>query len=139
MLNIYYKIWADAIAFEKNKRGKDLNWKTISLIAMSALQGLNLLAVLIVLRALTHRQMPVLLPVHIFNMTALNSFCAIVLIFFIPFVVLNYLLVFYNNRYEALLKTYPDKKGKLYRAYFLWSVGVIVVPLIFYVVFIKIV
>lgn len=139
MLNLYYKIWADAILFEKSKRGKDVNWKTITLIAISILQGLNLLVILFLLRWFSHRQIPVLIPVHIFNMSALNSACAIILVFFIPFVIFNYLLIYNNNQYLDLVKKYPDHKGKLYRNYFLFSLGVIIVPVIFKLVFITIV
>jgi len=139
MLSIYYKIWADAILFEKSKRGKDVNWKTITIIAVSLLQGLNLFVLLFILRWLTHKQLPILLPVSIFNMSALNSACAIILIFFAPFVILNYLLIYYNNKYLEIIRRYPDRKGKLYRNYFLWSLGVIVIPVVFKLVFITIV
>lgn len=136
---MYYKIWVDVIVFEKSKRGKDINWKTISLISVSILQGLNLLVLLYLVRRLTHHKMPVLLPISIFNMYLLNDFVSIILTFFVPFVILNYLLIFYNERYVELLKRYPDHKGKLYRTYFLWSVGIIVIPILFNLVFIKIV
>lgn len=139
MLNIYYKIWADAILSEKSKRGKDVNWKTITLISVSLLQGLNLFVLLFILRWLTHGQMPILLPLSIFNMSALNSACAIILIFFAPFVILNYPLIYYNNQYLEIIKKYPYQKGKLYRNYFLWSLGVIVIPIVFKLVFITIV
>lgn len=139
MLSIYYKIWADAILFEKAKREKDINWKTITIISVSLLQGLNLLVLLYLLRWISRGQMPILLPLSIFNMSALNSACAIILVFFIPFVILNYLLVYYNNRYLEIIKTYPNRKGKLYRNYFLWSVGIIIIPIVFKLVFITIV
>lgn len=139
MLNLYYIIWADAILFEKSKRGKDINWKTITLIAISLLRGLNLFVLLFLLRWLSHGQMPILLPMNIFNMSALNSACAIVLIFLVPFVILNYLLVYYNNRYLEIINKYPYRKGKLYRNYFLWSLGVIIIPIVFKLVFITIV
>lgn len=139
MLNLYYRIWADAILFEKLKRGKDINWKTITLIAISLLQGLNLLVLLFLLRWLSHGRMPILLPMGIFNMSILNSACAIVLIFFVPFVILNYLLVYYNNKYLEIINKYPYRNGKLYRNYFLWSLGIIIIPIVFKLVFITIV
>ena len=139
MLNLYYRIWADAILFEKSKRGKGVNWKTITLIAISSLQGLNLLVLLFLLRWLSHGRMPILLPVSIFNMSALNNACAIILIFFAPFLILNYLLVYYNNQYLEIIKKYSYRNGKLYRSYFLWSLGVIIIPIVFKLVFITIV
>ena len=139
MLSIYYKVWVDALVFEKSKRGKDINWKTITIISVSVLQGLNLAVLLYLIRLLTHHKMPVLLPVSIFNMYLLNDFVSIILTFFTPFIILNYLLIFYNNRYITLLKKYPAHKGKLYRTYFLWSMGVIIIPVLFNLVFIKII
>lgn len=134
MLTIYDRIWADAIAHERNKKRKESAWKLFTLISISMLQGLNLLALLFIFRWLTHGKMPILLPVHIFNKAALNSFCSIFLVFFIPFVILNYLLIFYNNRYELLLKQYSGN-GKLYRNYFIFSVGIIAVPVVLKFIF----
>jgi hypothetical protein len=135
MLSIYYKIWVDAIAFEQKKKQKETGWRTILLIIMSILQGTNLLALLFVFRWLSHRRMPIVLPVYFFNWNLFNTIVAVVLTFFVPFVLLNYLLIFYNKRYSTLLQIYPNKHGKLYRNYALISLGVIVIPLIFKFIF----
>jgi hypothetical protein len=125
----------DAIIYEKAKKKKDSGWQLFTIIGISFLQGLNLLAILFIFRWLTHGEMPILLPMRIFNMAAFNSFCAIALIFLLPFAILNYLLIFYNRRYQKLINIYPDKGGKLYRNYFIVSVGIIVVPVVFKILF----
>ena len=135
MLSTYYKIWVDAIASEKGKKGEQGNWKAFTLIPMSLLQGINLLTLIFVIRILTHKGIPVVLSFGFFRERALNTFFAGALTFFIPFVILNYLLVFYNHRYKNLMKTYNDSKGKLYRNYFLITIGVIVVPLLLKLIF----
>lgn len=135
MLSLYYRIWADAITSEKKKRAKDSEWKLFTMIIISLMQGLNLLALLFIFRWLSHGEMPILLPVHIFNMTAINGFCAIFLVFFLPFVLLNYLLILYDNRFQQLITRYPGTKGKLFRNYCLISIGIIVVPIVFKTIF----
>lgn len=135
MLSTYYKIWVDAIVLEKSKKGDEGNWKAFTIIPISLLQGINLLTLIFVFRIFTHGSVPVVLSFDIFRERALNTFISGALTFFIPFVILNYLLVFYNHRYIDLLKIYNDSKGKLYRNYFFITVGVIVVPLIFKLIF----
>jgi hypothetical protein len=135
MLSTYYKIWVDAIVLERAKKGEQGNWKAFTIIPISLLQGINLLTVIFLIRIITHKGIPVVLSLDIFRERAINTFLAGALTFFIPFVILNYLLVFYNERYQYLLKVYHDCKGKLYRNYFLWSVGIIVIPLILKLIF----
>lgn len=135
MLSTYYKIWVDAIVLEKGKKGEQGNWKAFTLIPMSLLQGINLLTLIFVIRMFTHGSVPVVLSFDIFRERVFNTFFAGALTFFIPFVILNYLLVFYNQRYEYLMKTYTGSKGKLYRNYFFITVGVIVVPLVLKLIF----
>jgi hypothetical protein len=135
MLSLYYRIWVDAITYQKKKQKKEDGWELLTIISISILQGLNLLAILFVFRWLTHRQMPIMLPMRIFHMSAFNGFCSVVLIFFLPFILLNYLLIFYNQRYQKLLSIYPNKNGKLYRNYLIVTVGVIVVPMVFKILF----
>jgi hypothetical protein len=50
--------------------------------------------------------------------------------YFIPFFLLNYLVIFYDQRYEKLVKVYKNTNGKLYRKYTLISLGLLTVPLI---------
>src|ERR1700754_4493926 len=125
MLSIYYKIWVDAIVSEKAKKGDQGNWKAFTIIPMSILQGINLLTFLLLIRIITHGEVPIVLSMNIFRERALNTFLAGALAFFIPFVIINYLLVFYNERYKLLMKEYKNNEGKLYRNYFFITVGVI--------------
>lgn len=135
MLSTYYKIWVDAIVQERAKKGDQGNWKAFTIIPMSLLQGINLLTLLFVVRIITHRGIPIVLSLNIFRERALNTFFAGIFTFFIPFLILNYLLVFYNERYQQLTKTYAASNGKLYRKYFFITVGVIVIPLALKLIF----
>jgi hypothetical protein len=135
MMSIYYKIWVDAIVSEKNKKGDEGSWKAFTIIPMSILQGINLLTFLFLLRIISHGQVPIVLSLNIFRERALNTFLAGALTFFIPFVIINYLLVFYNQRYKLLMQEYKNRDGKLYRNYFLITVSIIVIPLLLRLIF----
>ena len=133
MTNIYYQIWADAIRATK-KMDAD-QWKVATLIPMSILQGVNLLAILFLLRWILGRQWPLFVPVKIFNDVILNDAVSVVLTFIVPFLILNYLLIFSNDRYQRIIRFYKGMNGQLYKLYVLISLGIIVVPFVFKLVF----
>lgn len=135
MLNTYYRIWVDAITQERSKKGDNGSWKAFTIIPISLLMGVNLLTLIFILRLLTHGSVPIVVPLDIFRYRAVNTFIAGAFTFFIPFLVLNYLLVFYNERYQKLQNLYRSNEGKSYRNYFFISVGVIVVPLLLKIIF----
>jgi len=126
MLSIYYKIWVDAITQERAKKGTDGNWKAFTIIPISLIQGVNLLTLLFILRFFT--DIPILFTLDLTRDKAINAFIAGLLVFFIPFVILNYLLIFNNDRYNKLMSLYPGRGSKLYRNYVLISLGIIVDP-----------
>jgi len=133
MLSIYYKIWVDAITQERAKKGADGNWKAFTIIPMSLIQGVNLLTLLFILRFFT--DIPILITIDLTRDKAINAFFAGLLIFFIPFAILNYLLIFYNQRYNKLINLYPGRNSKLYRNYVLISLGIIVIPFVLKTIF----
>ncbi|TSJ43337.1 hypothetical protein FO440_03850 [Mucilaginibacter corticis] len=135
MISLYYKIWADALIQARSKKGRESGWQLMLITAMSVLQGINFLAVLLLLRLLSKGRYLILFPVHIFNVPGFNTGVSVLITYFLPFVILNYLLIFYNNKYNQIAKTYGDRKGKLYRLYALISLGIIVVPLLFKLIF----
>lgn len=133
MTNIYYQIWADAIRATKKKDAEQ--WKVATLVPMSILHGVNLLAVLFVLRAILGRQWPLFVPVKIFADVILNDAVSIILTFILPFLIFNYLLIFSNNRYDRIMRFYKGKNGRLYKLYILVSLGIIVIPFAFKLIF----
>jgi hypothetical protein len=135
MSNIYYKIWADAIVHERAKKDRQSSWKAFTIAPMSILLGTNLLTLLLLLRLLSHKTYLVIFPLHVFNQVGLNTCTSIILTYFIPFVIINYLLIFYNDRYKQLIIKYGSNGGKLYHKYALITIGVIVVPILFKLVF----
>ena len=133
MTNIYYEIWADAIRTTKRKDSEQ--WKMATLVPMSILHGVNLLAILFVLRGILGRQWPLFVPVKIFGDVILNDAVSIILTFIVPFLIFNYLLIFSNNRYYRIMRFYKGKNGRLYKLYILLSLGIIVIPFAFKLIF----
>jgi hypothetical protein len=139
MLRLYYKIWVDAIVLEQSKKTQRKNWKLYSLIPISLLQGVNLFTIFFWMKILVNKNLPLFFPVSIFSAKPLNSFISILITLFIPFVILNYLLIFNNDRYEDLLKRYEPQGGKLYRWYTLISIGILIIPALIVKLFFQVV
>jgi len=135
MLSLYYKIWADAIVFTKTSKTEGKNWKIFTIVPISALMGVNLVTLLLWIRAFSHRKFTVILPVSIFNVNLINIAISIIITFFLPFVVLNYLLIFDNERYNKLIKTYNTSGGKVYLWYIALTLGIFAAPYVLQVLF----
>jgi len=130
MLGWYYKIWVDAITITKAKSAEKSSWKTYTLIPMSALMGINLLTFFLGMKTLVNPNLPLFFPVTIFDYRLINDFISIMATLFIPFVILNFLLIFNNNRYLQLMQNYKPHSGKLYKRYAFISIGLITIPFI---------
>jgi hypothetical protein len=135
MLGLYYKIWADAIVAQKRKKAEYTSWKLYTLVPLSVLQGINLLTFFYWMKIIVNRYLPLFMPVNIFNAHPLNDFVSVIITFFIPFAILNYLLIFNNDRYKNIIKEYGAQNGKLYKKYTLMSIGLLIIPIVIKVMF----
>jgi hypothetical protein len=135
MLKLYYKIWVDAIVTAKSTKTESKNWRIITIIPISLLQGVNLFTIFYWVKAVFNRNLPLFIGVEIFHADAINSFISIIATFFVPFVILNYLLIFNNDRYKELMTTYKDDGGKPYKKYILLTLGVAIIPVVIKVMF----
>ena len=133
MPNIYYQIWADAIQATKKKNSAE--WKVTTLMPVSVLEGINLLSLLLLLRIISGGKLPVVMAVELTHISIMNYALGILLTFFVPFVLINYLLIFYNNRYQKVIRFHKGQNGRLYIRYILIILGVIVVLLVFKLIF----
>lgn len=130
MLSAYYKLWVDAIVSEKTKKDRQSSWKAFTIVPISIIMGINLFTLLYWTNVLTHHELPLILVISFSRDMLINIFLSAIFMFFIPFLLLNYLAIFYNSRYESLIKTYKTNNGKWYRNYYLISIGVLVIPFI---------
>jgi hypothetical protein len=128
MLSLYYKIWTDAITVTRASKTEGKNWKIFTIIPISALMGINLVTILLWIRAFSNRKFTVILPVGLTRVIPMNTFISIILTFLLPFIILNYLLIFYGDRYNLLIKIYRPKNGTRYFWYIGITLGVFALP-----------
>jgi len=118
---VYYRIWMDFIHRVKlqpvaNRR----NWKLRCMISMTLAMAFNLVLVMTILEKFVFKryfykiEFPYL-PVRV------NNVLSYLILFILPCALMNYLLIFRNDRYEKLLNKYPYYNGKLFISYFLIS------------------
>jgi hypothetical protein len=116
-MGLYYRIWVDSITRLRSREVNKDNWQIKSMIAMSISMMFNLL----LLMAILQREV---LGYYFYelNMPFLSDFenyiFTMLLLFLLPCVIINYLLIFHGKRYEKLIIKYPYYNGKLFAAYF---------------------
>jgi len=135
MSNLYYKIWADAIVYEQKKHGHLRNWKFYTLIPISIIMGINLLTLSIIIGKIFGLWFFNSININISKIESLNSVVKGIVLWFLPFVILNYYFIFHKNKYEFIIQNYPDSKGKIYKWYVIGSLSIIIIPLIALVLF----
>jgi len=136
MAGLYYRIWVDAIVSQKEKRAAEhTSWKLYTMVPISVLQGINLFTIFYWLRLIVNRGLLLMMPVDIFSARPLNGFVSVIITFFIPFLLLNYLLILNNDRYKKLIENYRSEGGKLYKKYALLSIGLAIIPIVIKVMF----
>ena len=119
-MNIYYKIWVDCIVRLKSlPRNKD-NWELKSMILMSVGMTFNFALFMAILQRN-------ILGYYFYKLdfTFLPQRTGIalsfILLFILPCVIINYVLIFRKRRYEKLIEKYSYYNGKLVLVYILIS------------------
>ena len=135
MFNWYYKVWAEVINSERAENPERKNWKIYTLIPVSILQAINLFTFLYWLNVIFKGHLPLFAPVHFFNAFAINSGISIIITYFIPFLLLNYLLIFSYDQYITITERYKDGTIKVYKQYAIWTIGLCFIPLLAKILF----
>ena len=134
MLGLYYRIWVDCIAAIKKQPVNKRNWSVKSMLTMSIAMTFNLALVMIVLQKQVfgyyfYRFRVDFLPRYFSNAVSF------IILFLLPCVVMNYLLIFRKDRYKRLLEKYPYHNGKLFATYFSVSLLLPVILVWIYIIF----
>ncbi len=109
MNNIYYMIWANAIlSFKKNNPDRK-DWKLVLFFYITWMHALNFWIVFIWLKFFNILSIP-LISIDIFPGKLINDFFAFTIEFALPFGIINYFLIFYNNNYDRILQKYNNMK-----------------------------
>jgi hypothetical protein len=126
-MRLYYLIWVDCITNFMVKEKVERNLKIKCMIAMCLAMTANFFLPVIFLHRHGH------LKFYDINFNIpyppLNNWANFFVLYMLPCIVINYLLIFHNNRYKKLLKNYPYNNGKLFLYYFTFS---IFSPIIFF-------
>ena len=109
MNNIYNMIWSDAIISFRKHHPKRKDWKSATFMLMTWMHALNWWIVFIWLKFFNILNIP-LISIDMFPSKLLDDFFAFTIEFALPFGILNYFLVFYNNRYDKIIQKYKDIK-----------------------------
>lgn len=129
-MSIYYKIWIDCIIKARSIPANKNNWKRFTMIFMSMSMALNFMLIMAILQRKILGISFYHLKFDIFPGTKLDAFSSFFVLFLLPMLLINYFLIFRNNRYEILLEKYKSHNGKLFFAYFFISLAIPLLVLI---------
>jgi hypothetical protein len=121
MAAVYYRIWIDCITRFKNQPANKDNWPFLSMTSMSIAMTLNLALIFSILQKniLGYYFYEIDLS---FLPSEIDDLFSFVILYSLPCISLNYLLIFKNDRYKALIAKYPyTNGGKLFLKYFIIS------------------
>lgn len=109
MKNIYYLIWADTILSINKHHPNKKNWKVEAFMVITTMHAFNMWIVMLWLKYFKIFILPPI-DLDIFPGDIIDGFLTFIVKFTLPFIILNYFLIFHNNRYEEIIKKYKGLK-----------------------------
>lgn len=131
MKKLYYEIWADAIEAIRSTESymTDKDKIVVLLITFSIAQGFNLGFLLLILA--TFIETPFFLQINLFPGSMLNGAIGGMITLFLPFVIINYILIIRKKYYLKYIHNRTIRsKGKVFLLYFFFSGGLFVFTVI---------
>lgn len=121
MMNLYYKIWVDCILKAQSQPNNKNNWKFFTMVFMSMPMAINIAVFMAILQRNILGHFFYDIRISSLEGTRTGAFLSFFILFLLLPLLINYLLIFKNNRYEQLVKKYKYHNGKLFISYFLTS------------------
>lgn len=115
-MNLFYRLWLEAIDREEKKRGKR-SGKTFAFFFLTFCQSLNLISLFLMSKILFSFSFSPFLKIDIFPGKLLDGMLSGFLSVVAPFMLLNYLIIFRGKKYQKLQESYRPTSSKLYFAY----------------------
>ena len=112
------------------------NWQSKSMLTMSIAMTFNFVLFMLILQREVLGYFFYELNIPSFTSFENNIFTMLIL-YILPCVILNYILIFHGKRYEKLLNKYPYYNGKLFLAYFVTSLLLPIVLMWIGILFLK--
>lgn len=121
-MNLYYKIWIDGLQKLKSIPANREMWKFYGMTFMSMAMAINFMVVVSIVERNIFQTSFYHLEIAFLSGTMLAPLVNFFIMFFFPCVLINYILIFRNRRYEILFKKYAvNYGGKLYITYLMTS------------------
>lgn len=127
MLHIFYKIWVAVIVQARSIPSNKYNWKFFTTCLMTTLQALNLMTILMWVNNFTNSNYYDI-GINFFYGEKLDNFLRFFILFFLPNLLINYLLIFRNKRYEYLVKKFQPQNISLYIIYVVFTMVFFTTP-----------
>jgi hypothetical protein len=119
-MNLYYKIWVDGIVKLRSLPANKGMWKFYAITFITMAMAVNLLLIMTILQKNIFKYSFYELPIT-FSESKLSSLFNFFILYFLPPLLINYFLIFRNNRYEELIGKYKSYNGKLCVSYLMVS------------------
>lgn len=136
MLGLYYRIWVDFIKRVKSNPANRDSWQQGSMIFMTLAMSSNLILIMTIIEKHILKRTIYTIDFS-FLPERVNSVLSYLILFILPCLIINYLLIFRNKRYTKLLEKYPYRKGKLAVPYFIISMMLPIILLLIGVAFFR--
>lgn len=126
MIKIYYLICVDAI--NKAKIVSPAGWKFATFMYISAFFSILLISIFSILESLFD-----------FSISYSKSLAKIkveaIYLYFMPSLIINYFLLFYDKKYIKLLETYKPNDGKYFFRFLIFCVVIFLMSIIFKMIY----
>lgn len=128
-MRLYYLIWVDFIIRAKSQPANKNNWHVMTLVYMTVIMAADLLFIMLILQE-------GILGYYFYDLEIaalpqkIGDIISFVILFAGPPLVINYILIFRNRRYEKLIKKYKYHDGKLAVTYMLLGLFVPIIALL---------
>ncbi len=130
MKYIYYLIWTDIITSARKRLPERTDWKFSLFVLITMCNALNLFTIYIWLKFFSI--ISFLIKIDFFPGTMLDNATAFFIQFASPFILLNYFLIFYKDRYKKIITKYPYKNGRVALIYGICSIWIGFISIILY-------
>lgn len=121
MLKIYYTIWVDGIQKLKSRPENKGMWKFYAMIFISMAMAMNFLLFMTILQEHIIGIWFYRLNINLTSSSKINSAISFFILFLSIPLLLNYLLIFRNDRYIKLFDKYKSYGGKYCVTYLMIS------------------
>jgi hypothetical protein len=128
---MYYTVWTDCIVQIQTVPANKKSWKSKAMVIMTMPMGVSFTFVMAIIQSPSFG-LPSFydLDLDIFPSHNLNSAISGFILFYLPFVLLNYFLIFRKKKYEKIIKEYSFHHGKYFLIFLLTGMFVPIIILV---------